>query len=167
MDDAILEYLTNPVYFSELSKRSHTSPKDVGREIIFYRRRLISLYKDLLSGERINQTLNEAHDHFVRLAIEHFKCVDTEDVLQQEYDGLENEPISTPKIEDEPNKDSADTFLMTTKEVAVPTLEDFVVSSKQQTSNITPPPQRRIVNLKDEQFRDKGVPKKQVSIHEV
>ena len=164
MDDTTLAYLTNPVYFSELAKRSDTSERVADDEVVFYRRRLISLYKDLLGGEKVNDSLDEAHRHFVRLAIAHFQRLDREAVLQKEYEELCDDEIPLPPHDQEPP--NHDELLMTTKEVAVPTLENFVTSTKPPMPN-TPPPQRRIVNLKDEHFRDKGVPKKRVSIHEV
>lgn len=163
MDDTTLAYLTNPVYFSELAKRTATSEGVADDEVVFYRRRLISLYKDLLGGEKVNDSLDEAHQHFIRLAIAHFQRVDREAVLQKEYEELCDEEPPLPDDQEPPNHDE---LLMVTKEVAVPTLEDFVTSTNPPMPNI-PPPQRRIVNLKDEHFRDKGVPKKRVSIHEV
>ena len=49
------------------------------------------------------------------------------------------------------------------KEVTLSTLDDFILSTKPDVPE-TPPPHKRVINLRDEQFRHKGVTKKQVSI---
>ena len=47
-------------------------------------------FKDLLNGDKLNETIDEAHANFVRLAIAHFKRVDIEEILQKEYIGAQD-----------------------------------------------------------------------------
>lgn len=164
MEDVTLAYLTNPAYFRDIGKRMNPSSSASDDDVRFYRRRLISLYKDLLSGEKVNESIDDAHEHFVHLVIAHFKRVDTEQVLQEEYSDTDADAGANAKdvdvslaAESDPNA------VLLKKEVAVPTLDNFIVSTKPSVPE-TPPPNRRVVNLRDEHFRDKGVPKKRVSI---
>lgn len=167
MDEVTLAYLTNPAYFREIAKRSTSLPSDFDEDIHFYRRRLISLYKDLLSGEKINDSVNDAHDEFVQVAIAHFKQVDRQSILQKEYIDVcdSNEGTATNEGDavnhvDATNEADADLYKTDLK---VPTLDEFVLSTKPPSSE-APPPYKKVVNLREDYFREKGVTKKKVII---
>ena len=170
MDDATLAYLTNPVYFSEITKHVG-SPVSTDEDVKFYRRRLISLHKDLLNGQKINDTIDKAHAEFIHIAIAHFKRVDTEEILQKEYTKEEDIDIFCDHCSANHSVDSydfdshivANNQELLKKEVTLSTLDDFILSTKPDVPE-TPPPHKRVINLRDEQFRHKGVTKKQVSI---
>lgn len=170
MEDATIAYLTNPIYFSELEKRE--KPDSVlTDDVKFYRRRLISLHKRLLDGDSDSKSVRQAHQYFLHTAIEHFKRIDTEQALQKEYDGVQDDKVPNDKVpSDKVPNDEADEIvngdlLIAKTKRHVSTLDGFVTSNKSSEREATPP-QKRVVNLRDEQFRHKGVAKKKVSIHE-
>ena len=173
MDEATLTYLTNPVYFSEITKHVDT-PTSNDDDVRFYRRRLISLYKDILGGEKLCEPIDLAHKEFVRLAIAHFKRVDKDEILQKDHDApLDADHDATIDADHDATIDAdhdatidTDNTAFFKKEISVPTLDDFILSTKPDVPQ-TPPPHKRVINLRDEQFRHKGVTKKQVSIYEV
>ena len=58
-------------------------------KIKFYRKRLITLFKELLKGEEeregITRELKEAHDSFITKAINYFQVMDTKDIIQGQH----------------------------------------------------------------------------------
>ena len=92
---SILEYLTNPAYFSIINKnnKSNTTLTNNKEDVRFYRKRIIALTKDMLKGIIPSTGLKEIHDDYVKSLITYFKIVDKTDIIQDQYD-KEEEPLT-------------------------------------------------------------------------
>ena len=144
---ATLAFLSNPLYQSNIDKQNQIMPDKIEQK--FYRKRILSLHKDMLRGAIPNETIKYMHDNYVLSIINYFKMIDKKDILQEEYDNLIIESKDT-------NNDfdikRADTLLM---EEQIPTLDKFVKSIKFKDDPI--PPKQKNINLKTDKFRTKGV----------
>ena len=86
---SILEYLTNPSYYSILNKNNKTNMiKETNNkeDVRFYRKRIIALTKEMLKGDIPSNGIKEAHDDYVNILIKYFKIVDKTDIIQDQYD---------------------------------------------------------------------------------
>uniref|UniRef100_A0A6C0HG99 Uncharacterized protein n=1 Tax=viral metagenome TaxID=1070528 RepID=A0A6C0HG99_9ZZZZ len=85
---SILEYLTNPAYYSIINKnnKSNTTITNNKEDVRFYRKRIIALTKDMLKGIIPSTGLKEIHDDYVKSLITYFKIVDKTDIIQDQYD---------------------------------------------------------------------------------
>ena len=84
VDTASLTFFTNPAYYSILQRKKLCNIKDNSAEIKFYRKRIISLFKDMLKGEEepVNREIKEIHTMFVNSAIRYFEVTDKKDIIQ-------------------------------------------------------------------------------------
>ena len=85
---SILEYLTNPSYYSILNKNNKTNMiKETNNkeDVRFYRKRIIALTKEMLKGDIPSNGIKEAHDDYVNILIKYFKIVDKSDIIQDQY----------------------------------------------------------------------------------
>lgn len=110
INNDILKYLTNPIYQSNNNIEELTINNE---DKDFYRKRILSMSKNIYSGVHYENNLNKAYNDFVFLAINYCKLTDKKDLLQEEYDiiakqennivipndnssvNLLNEPLST------------------------------------------------------------------------
>lgn len=176
-----LEYLSNPVYHAEVfqTKQKHNEANDtVSRnDLKFYRKRISALSRDIMRGNtiQINPNVKEAHDAYVKAAIQYFKNNDRSELLQKEYAVCEEEVerkgnqqqqqqqqqdntntnINDAEIiMDAANKSLFDTNTTTQNQN---TLDNFVTTKTLKLAEPTKPPQRREINLKSPELRLKGV----------
>ena len=157
-DNATLAFFTNPSYLGLLQRKLTYIPKtESDVEVIkFYRKRIISLFKDLFKNEiegQINQEVKEAHRRFVATAIKHFEMVDTKDIVQGQHMTADaGEGLITPEdilnaigsggVDDDGDyTPAAANALMMRKTVVVPNLDNYVIS-------IADPSAVRIIPLK-------------------
>ena len=83
-DNASLIFFTNPHYFNILQRKNLCSPPDNKEEVKFYRKRIVSLFKDLMKDptEQANTEIKEIHKLFVNSAIRYFEMTDKKDIIQ-------------------------------------------------------------------------------------
>ena len=163
-NDITLGLLLNPLYQTEIH-RTRVNCKEMidDKELKFYRKRISALSRDIMRGKITNKSLQDAHDDFVKAAIRYFKINDKSDILQKEY--LEHE-VSMEKLsanishEDPFSIDDANDIIYKKKDNALPTLDDFVISKSMKENDDINPPQRRVINLKTDDLRIKGLRKK-------
>ena len=88
-DNASLAFFSNPVYLGKINKKmtNDTKNKNNKNDIKFYRKRLISLFKELLKDEYPNPTieLKKAYDEFVIKSIHYFQITDKTDIIQEQH----------------------------------------------------------------------------------
>jgi hypothetical protein len=85
---SILEYLTNPSYYSILNKNNKVNTikaTNTREDVRFYRKRIIALTKEMLKGDIPSRGIKEAHDDYVNILIKYFKIVDKTDIIQDQY----------------------------------------------------------------------------------
>ena len=170
-DSITLEYLTNPLYHSGLMRTNKNEPVECvsKADVKFYRKRINSLSRELLRGgtcdDIFHKDVKDAHDEFVRVAINYLKMKDTADILQDEYTQADSDrnhdsvSQSTTITANQFDIGSANDMLFTKTET-VPTLDNFVTSKVVKVVENKKHPQRRNVNLRSAELRHKGLRKK-------
>ena len=155
-DSITLEFLTSSKYKTHI-KKNQVSLKVDDSELIFYRKRIISLTKEMFNIETKHDNLKCFFDEYARQLIEYFKDIDTNDVIQKQHilkDDVIKEAnpttISPLNINDE--------MSLIRKSVSAPDLGNFVIKKTQNKGrNKLIVPQILDVNLRDPIFKLKGV----------
>lgn len=147
--------------------------KDNLKEMKFYRKRIYDLAKRLLISkderESVTPDVNYAFSNFVKTSISYFKIIDKQDILQKDYEELEevaNNDNNSKINEDEEELNNYDAYIM--KKITMPqdklkmtTMDNFVIRKQAEEIEETIIfPQKREFNLKDESLKNKGIKKK-------
>lgn len=178
-----LDCLVNQnVYNNTSSKNTHSFKKDMK----FYKRRIYSLVKDILSNNLKDKNMppdvNEYFNLFSKSCIDYFKTLDSNDIIQEEYDSLLDESVNNKsstticssdsnsilKCDNKINSSESDILLMKTiglNEKRV-TMDNFVIHHKQEVDTIFLP-KERIANLKDPHFKSKGIKSKPLKVKQL
>ena len=159
-DNVTLTYLTNPIYNLEQTTPSvKESKQSISRnEIKFYRKRINALSRNLMKGEILNDNVKAAHDEFVKVAIDYLKLTDTEELIQNEYDGCDYDAKTT-NTDVKFDIDQANSFIISKQEPSH-TLDSYVTIKKvnvSKTEQKVKHPQRRNLDLHSSGLRLKGV----------
>tara|TARA_Y100000389_G_scaffold204569_1_gene258037 strand:- start:7385 stop:7891 length:507 start_codon:yes stop_codon:yes gene_type:complete len=144
-----LTFLSNPQYHSNLKRNEMIGPDK--HEQKFYRRRVLSLHKDMLRGAVPDKNIKQIHDNYVSNLINYFKMVDKKDILQEEYNDLSIENEGICKDFDVSNANN----LLMDHNAKKSTLDKFVKSIKLVEDPV--PPQQKKINLKADKLRNKGI----------
>ena len=146
--------------------------KDNLKEMKFYRKRIYDLAKRLLISkderESVTPDVNYAFSNFVKTSISYFKIIDKQDILQKDYEGLEEAANNNNTLnEDEEELNNYDTYIM--KKITMPeeklkmtSMDNFVIRKQaEEIKETIIYPQKREFNLKDESLKNKGIKKKE------
>lgn len=140
----------------------------------FYRKRILSLTKDLLYPNNPN-ILNEhapfpdikyALDNYINNCIQYFKAIDNSDIIQEEFKDSHEEKIFAELGEEEDDlvtytQENANKLMMRTVKMDN-ALDKFVIRtpSKANKQNTIVLPKQKEINLKDPSLKNKGIRKK-------
>jgi hypothetical protein len=172
-DSASLIFFTNPHYLNILQQKKLCNIKDNTEEIKFYRKRIVSLFKEILKGtdDTLNREIKEIHGLFVNTSIRYFQMMDKKDIVQGQH--LASEHISSDHLaangEETPEDilnsiggpelysvEEADDLMMR-KTISLANLDNYVIT-KHDTSNETRIiPLKLDMDLKANEFKTKGV----------
>jgi hypothetical protein len=119
----------------------------------FYRRRIIQLTKDLFKENEMPQGVKNNFNNYIKHCIMYLKIVDKTDILQKQYGSIEGRDLS--KREDISMCELDSEFLKSGLNPPVATLDNYVI--KTNTDAPHPPPQKKIVNLKTPELKNKGI----------
>ena len=174
VDDATLEYMVNVAQYERYLRKNHID-YDTGfkRDLKFYRKRIISITKDLFKNELKDVHLNGAFNMYMKACISHLKFEDQSETIQKCYvcmgvmtgeaaaqqEQQQQHCICNNVVTDfEINK--ANELCFKPKEVKKLTLDTYVIkkSSSQKKEPIVFP-QQIAFNPKDPSFRHKGLKK--------
>ncbi len=144
-----LTYLSNPQYVGNLKKNEKIGPDKYEQR--FYRKRILSLHKEMLKGAVPDINIKRIHDNYVFSLINYFKMIDKKDILQEEYSELKTE---NRKANDNFNVDSVNNLLIE-QNIKNPTLDNFV--KKIKLVEDPSPPKQKNINLKADKLRNKGI----------
>jgi len=146
-----LGFLMNPSLYKKYIKKEQPMSKE---EVKFYRRRILQLSRNMFKDNKYPQSLRDAFEDYIKIAIEYFKTDDIKDIIQEEYDHLE--------IKDDPDFKSMDNSLeeATRKIFNVPpkTIKDFVNIIRTTKTSVLP--EKKTIELSDPKLKMKGVKKK-------
>ena len=159
-NNIILKYLTNPMYLSEVKKTQQQYDEEKIKERKFYKKRIISLTKELFKNQNIELvSLRKAFEDYTDEIINYFKMLDTKDILQNEYLDLEHDDLNI--TDSSYNIEEANKNIMKTQKIGG-TLDNFIVVNNTSPQEETLPIVKSI-NLKEESLKTKGVKKKKKS----
>ena len=83
---ATIEFLSNPMYLGILKKKKElVNEYDNNDDVKFYKKRIISLFKDIIKGAECTPELKNIHNKFINASIRSFEMNDKKDILQQQY----------------------------------------------------------------------------------
>jgi hypothetical protein len=173
VDTASLTFFTNPLYYSILQRKKLCQLKDNSAEIKFYRKRIISLFKDLLKGEDepVNKEIKEIHTMFVNASIRYFEITDKKDIVQGQHiaDPTADQAQADQTPEDILNAiggkdiyslDEANDIMMR-KTITMANLDNYVITKQDTATNdVRIIPMKMEIDLKATSLKDKGVPPK-------
>jgi|688.fasta_scaffold294120_2 hypothetical protein len=166
-NSSILEYLTNPAYYSIIAKSKPKTETILNKEDTrFYRKRIIALTKEMLKSSDLapSKGINEAFDVYINMLIKYFKIVDKTDIIQDQYDKdkeVEEDELSNLQEQIDTQVDMDIAHILRGSGGAAPTLNDFVVST-------TTHPESRVIpmklemNLHSPSLKTKGIKPKKI-----
>lgn len=136
----------------------------------FYRRRILSLTKELLYPEEATEksTTTAPHDPnivglfqiYSKACIEYFKTLDKNDIIQEDYSTLTPETTEM-SAEDIKTQAEIDQLFMRSIHVKEPkTLDKFVKRSTTAPKEDPILPKQKDINLRDPALKNKGIRKK-------
>ena len=176
VDDVTLEYMVNVAQYEKYLRKNNID-YDTGfkRDLKFYRKRIISITKDLFKDELKDVTLNGAFNMYMKACISHLKFEDQSETIQKCYVCMgivagesnaellqQQQCICNNKLDAlnafELNK--ANELCFKPKEVKKLTLDTYVIkkSSSQKKEPVVFPQQFKF-NPKDPSFKHKGLKK--------
>lgn len=181
-NQATLNFFTNPSYMNRINKFSNSKiNKNLNEENIkFYKKRIISLFKDILKGSEPSNCSNDIkhiHDMFVSASIKYFEIIDKRDIIQgnQQADNnvgdnicdmsnnTLNENMDDIDISNINTIDDANSIMMR-KKVEVSNLDNYIINNtpSDDSNDIKKIiPIKLDIDLKNPSLRTKGVkPKK-------
>lgn len=135
----------------------------------FYRKRIYYLTKELLLGteEPVNlfPDVKYAFDNYVKSCIQYFKTIDSSDIIQMDYQNIEDSynignSIPELNVEDMKSKEEADKLLMRSIYIAPSNLDNFVTRKLTKTPEEMIMPKQKNIDLKDPILKNKGICKK-------
>lgn len=169
------QYKNHSISFTENTINKKINKKDKK----FYRRRILSLTKDLLSKEteasasasakaetEIPPDIKYMFDNFIKACVHYFKILDRNDIIQEDYNEFhefKDKIKENNEINDESYKilkEENEKLLMRSVKITNPSLDNFIkINMTKQTKELIIPQQKEI-NLKDPILKNKGIDKK-------
>lgn len=153
-----LQYFTNPGHFNKIMNKKNTVQISV-KELDFYKKRILQFTKDMLRGEKGSTLVNKAFANYAQICIDHFQFSDKVELMQAEYKDIKP-PTETDELFD--MKTSND-MILRKKTLQRPKITDNIKIKGTRSIKQIIIPKRRIFNLKDPKFREKGLKKKNIN----
>ena len=165
-----LDCLINKGMYDNMVNSSEVKKYNL-KEMKFYRKRIYDLAKRLLISkedrENVTPDVNYAFSNFVKTSINYFKTIDKQDILQKDYEELEeasnnNNNINKFVKEETNNYDNyiMKKITMSQEKLKMTTMDNFVIRKQEKENKESDIyPQKREFNLKDESFKNKGIKK--------
>lgn len=165
IDLITFECLANPELIEKNSAMNGFNNRKVSKaDRKFYRRRIIDATKKMLKNNFDNDTLKHLFNNYIFSLVAYFKEVDKTDILQEEYNDINQVPdipLDTSDINDDGTLISSNKILFNpnfnadNKKI---TLDNFVKSTKPKVK-ITFPTQKEI-DLSNPDLKSKGITRK-------
>jgi hypothetical protein len=167
INQVTLDCLLNKEMFNKHVKNQKS--KSINKEERkFYKKRIYNLFKELLitkeEPEDLLPDVKYAYDNFIHSCIHYFKTIDNNDLNQEEYKNLNNEPeiSNIPELNDDNLKteEQANKLLMRSIKITRPPLDKFVKRKTTKVEEQLIIPKQKEINLNDPKLKLKGINKK-------
>ena len=159
INNVTLEYLLNPVLYEKIINQKNISNNLLDDDILFYKRRITQLTKDMCNGNYDNNNLKTIFFTYASAIVYYLKQLDEKDILQSYYDDLDLDTSHNPCLSGIDISLSQIDNLIINKPYNVNNLDKFV-----KKINIPPEkpilPRQRVVNISDPALKKKGLKKK-------
>jgi hypothetical protein len=170
VNQVTLDCLLNKQMFNK-HVRSQKSKQLNKEDIKFYRKRIFNLFKEIISGNSPKDLLPDvkyAYDTFLNSAIHYFKTIDNNDIIQSEYNDIENLEHSCVDFTQDLSLNmtrnvEADKLLMRSIKTDIPTLDKYVKKTLVKKNNEIILPKQKEINLKDPNLKIKGLKKNNIN----
>ena len=167
INQVTLDCLLNKEMFNKHVKNQKS--KSINKEERkFYKKRIYNLFKELLitkeEPEDLLPDVKYAYDNFIYSCIHYFKTIDNNDLNQEEYKNLNEEPdiSNIPELNDDNLKteEEANKLLMRSIKITTPPLDKFVKRKTTKPQQQIIMPKQKEINLNDPELKLKGINKK-------
>jgi hypothetical protein len=167
VNQVTLDCLLNKEMFNKHIKNQKA--KSINKEERkFYKKRIYNLFKELLITKEEPKDLlpdvKYAYDNFIHSCIHYFKTIDNNDLNQEEYKNLYEEPdiSNIPELNDNNLKteEEANKLLMRSIKITTPPLDKFVKRKTTKVEEKLIMPKQKEINLNDPELKLKGITKK-------
>jgi hypothetical protein len=167
VNQVTLDCLLNKEMFNKHIKNQKA--KSINKEERkFYKKRIYNLFKELLITKEEPKDLlpdvKYAYDNFIHSCIHYFKTIDNNDLNQEEYKNLYEEPdiSNIPELNDNNLKteEEANKLLMRSIKITTPPLDKFVKRKTTKVEEQIIMPKQKEINLNDPELKLKGINKK-------
>ena len=165
LNQATLDYLINTKQYK--IQLTNTLNKKINRkDKKFYRRRILSLIKDLLTKEEteivVSPDIKCAFDNLVKTCISYFKMLDINDIIQEDYNDITEEIKEKEELSETEKflKEENEKLLMRSVKMSNNSLDKFIKIKMTKQPEELIIPQQKEINLKDPVLKNKGVNKK-------
>ena len=169
LNQASFDYLINTKQYKIqlISSTENAINRKINRkDKKFYRRRILSLTKDLLSKEEseivVSPDIKYAFDNLVKTCIHYFKIIDRNDIIQKDYNGFDEEIKEEKELNETEKflKEENEKLLMRSVKMSNHSLDNFIKIKMTKQAEELIIPQQKEINLKDPILKNKGVIKK-------
>ena len=167
VDQVTLDYLLNKDMFNKHIKTQKA--KSINKEDRkFYKKRIYNLFKEILitkeEPENLLPDVKYAYDNFINSCINYFKTIDNNDLIQEEYKGLDEIPdiINIPELKDNnlQTEEEANKLLMRSIKITTLPLDNFVKRKSTKVEEKLILPKQKEINLNNPELKIKGINKK-------
>lgn len=154
-----LMYLTNNLDYKKV--KSKILEPELYEDVKFYKKRIMKQIEDLINGKSIDSQLDNSFKRYLFLSTQHFKFIDKRDIIQKEYDGIKIQKLpqrnfnlqKTNKMFEKKNE----------KFGKITDSLDIKINYKKEHKVILP--KKKVINLRNETLRTKGLEKKECPIN--
>ena len=159
INEVDLLYLSNHVDYGKINPKKR---KNYDEDYEFYKERLIHRTLELINKKEMknyNDKIHEIFDKYMELTIEHFKFEEKKDIIQEDYKDIKNKK-EKPSIF---NLETTNKMLIKKKEEGIGKITDDldiqIIRNKKERKIFLP--KKKIINLRNELFKSKGIGKKE------
>jgi len=151
-----LEFLINPSYQNIIKNVPNKveKKKEFNNDRKFYKPRILNLMKNMLNKKESHPSLDKSFHIFVSDCIEHFKTIDKNEILQEEYKDISFNEMKIDCTDDSLISANDCLFKKSTKGTKI---EDFIdirkIKLKKEEKIL---PQAKNINLKENYMKTKG-----------
>ena len=150
-----LLYLTNHNDFKRIKK--DVCEPSLLEDVKFYQERIIKQTMDLLNGKEITSEITNCFKNYLFLTVQHLKFTDKKDIIQKDYENVKEK-----KEKQRPFNLQNTNKMLEKKEQKIGKITDKLkIKIKHRNEKRMHYPQKKVINLKDEKFKTKGLEKKE------
>ena len=170
VDEVTLECLMNKEQYARHLKKGPPISKKVNSvDRKFYKKRIYDLTKQLLNNEPISENIfpdvTNGFQYYIKACIDYFKTLDKTDILQEDYQTIDNsikiDINNEINVENISNTQEANQLMMRSIKIQEPnSLEKLVKRTSTKYVKQMVLPREKDINLKDPILKNKGIREK-------